>query len=174
MAKKKIAIVTGASRGLGLEFVKLLLKEDLDEIWMIARSEEKMKKIKEKLGIEDIPEVKDLNIKKENLDAILKGMKGVTSETGGTAYYVFSDLDIDIGGKTGSAETGIKNQVNGWFAGFAPYDDPEIAIVVFIENAGAGGNVGDTAKTIINEYLGMNAKDVKEDLNAIPSTQINN
>ena len=44
MAKKKIAIVTGASRGLGLEFVKLLLKEDLDEIWMIARSEEKMKK----------------------------------------------------------------------------------------------------------------------------------
>ena len=97
------------------------------------------KKIKEKLGIEDIPEVKDLNIKKENLDAILKGMKGVTSETGGTAYYVFSDLDIDIGGKTGSAETGIKNQVNGWFAGFAPYDDPEIAIVVFIENAGAGG-----------------------------------
>ena len=49
MAKKKIAIVTGASRGLGLEFVKLLLKEDLDEIWMIARSEEKMKKIKEKL-----------------------------------------------------------------------------------------------------------------------------
>lgn len=59
-------------------------------------------------------------------------------------------------------------------AGFAPYDDPEIAIVVFIENAGSGGNVGDTAKTIINEYLGMNAKDVKEDLNAIPSTQINN
>lgn len=50
MAKKKIAIVTGASRGLGLEFVKLLLKEDLDEIWMIAHSEEKMKKIKEKLG----------------------------------------------------------------------------------------------------------------------------
>lgn len=44
MAKKKIAIVTGASRGLGLEFVKLLLKEDLDEIWMIARSADKMKK----------------------------------------------------------------------------------------------------------------------------------
>ena len=50
MVKKKIAIVTGASRGLGLEFVKLLLKEDLDEIWMIARSADKMKKIKEKLG----------------------------------------------------------------------------------------------------------------------------
>ena len=31
-----------------------------------------------------------------------------------------------------------------------------------------------TLTEIINEYLGMNAKDVKEDLNAIPSTQINN
>ena len=30
MAKKKIAIVTGASRGLGLEFVKLILKEEMD------------------------------------------------------------------------------------------------------------------------------------------------
>lgn len=88
-----------------------------------------MRKNKRKLGIEDIPEVKDLNIKKK-FRCYIKGMKGVTSETGGTAYYVFSDLDIDIGGKTGSAETGIKNQVNGWFAGFAPYDDPEIAIVV--------------------------------------------
>lgn len=136
--------------------------------------EEYESKINEKLGITNIQKVEDLNIKKENLDAILKGMKGVTSETGGTAYYVFSDLDVDIGGKTGSAETGIKNQVNGWFAGFAPYDDPEIAVVVLIENAGSGGNVGDTAKTIIKEYLGMNAKNVNEDINAIPSTQINN
>ena len=101
-------------------------------------------------------------------------MKGVTSENGGTAYYVFSDLDIDIAGKTGSAETGINDQVNGWFAGFAPYDDPEIAVVVLIENAGSGGNVGDTAKSIIKEYFGMNAKNVNEDLTAIPSTQVNN
>lgn len=60
----------------------------------------RMKKDKWKLGITDVPEVKDLNIKKENLDAILKGMRGVTSEVGGTAYYVFSDLGIEIGGKT--------------------------------------------------------------------------
>ena len=46
--------------------------------------------------------------------------------------------------------------------------------MVLIENAGAGGNVGDTAKTIIKEYFGMNAKDVEEDLTAIPSTQVNN
>lgn len=165
-----VSMLANGGKSVDVTLIKSITDADGNKI----SKDEYEKKIKEKLGIKDIPEVKDLNIKKENLDAILKGMKGVTSETGGTAYYVFSDLDIDIGGKTGSAETGIKNQVNGWFAGFAPYDDPEIAIVVFIENAGAGGNVGDTAKTIINEYLGMNAKDVKEDLNAIPSTQINN
>ena len=151
-----------------------LIKSITDADGNKVSKEEYEKKVNEKLGLNDIPEIEDLNIKKENWDAILKGMKGVTSEAGGTAYYVFSDLDIDIGGKTGSAETGVKNQVNGWFAGFAPYDNPEIAVVVLIENAGAGGNVGDAAKTIIKEYFGMNAKDVKEDLTAIPSTQVNN
>lgn len=47
---KKIAIVTGASSGLGSHFVKQLdIKYNLDEIWMIARREEKMTKIGNKL-----------------------------------------------------------------------------------------------------------------------------
>ena len=117
-------------------------------------------------------ELEDLNIKQENLDAILEGMKGVTSEPGGTAYYIFSDFGMDIAGKTGSAETQIDGKVNGWFAGFAPYDDPEIAVVVLIEDAGSGGNTAEVAKTIMQEYFGMNAKKVTEDTTAIPSTEI--
>ncbi len=150
-----------------------LIKSIIDSDGNKVPKKEYEQKVNEKLGITNIQKIDDLNIKKENLNAILKGMKGVTSEEGGTAYYVFSDLGIEIGGKTGSAETGINNQVNGWFAGFAPYDDPEIAVVVLIENAGSGGNVGDTAKSIIKEYFGMNAKNVNEDLSAIPSTQVN-
>ncbi|HOA81541.1 MAG TPA: SDR family NAD(P)-dependent oxidoreductase [Defluviitaleaceae bacterium] len=47
---KKIAIVTGASSGLGSHFVRQLdLKYNLDEIWMVARRENKMKKIASKL-----------------------------------------------------------------------------------------------------------------------------
>lgn len=37
-----IAIISGASSGMGLEFAKLVDKENLDEIWLIARSEEKL------------------------------------------------------------------------------------------------------------------------------------
>lgn len=58
----------------------------------------RMKKDKWKLGITDVPEVKDLNIKRKSR-CYFKGMRGVTSEVGGTAYYVFSDLGIEIGGK---------------------------------------------------------------------------
>ena len=45
-------------------------------------------------------------MKKENIKAVLEGMKGVTSESGGTAYSTFKDFDIEVGGKTGSATEG--------------------------------------------------------------------
>ncbi|MDD7402450.1 MAG: SDR family NAD(P)-dependent oxidoreductase [Butyribacter sp.] len=45
--KKKIAIVTGAGSGLGKEFVSLLCKEkDVDEIWAVARNQEKLEKLR--------------------------------------------------------------------------------------------------------------------------------
>ncbi|WP_443739137.1 SDR family NAD(P)-dependent oxidoreductase [Treponema sp.] len=49
--KKNIAIVTGASSGFGKEFVKLLLKKDcIDEIWAVARNQEKLNLLKEEFG----------------------------------------------------------------------------------------------------------------------------
>ncbi len=45
-----IAIVTGATGGLGREFVSELLKEDYDAVWAVARNMEKLSGLKEKLG----------------------------------------------------------------------------------------------------------------------------
>lgn len=51
MKVKRIAIVTGATGGLGREFVRLLLKEkNIDEIWALARNEKKLGRLKEKFG----------------------------------------------------------------------------------------------------------------------------
>lgn len=51
MNKKKIAIVTGASSGLGKEFVKnLVQREELKEIWVIARNEKKLKALVSDFG----------------------------------------------------------------------------------------------------------------------------
>ena len=113
----------------------------------------------------------DLDISKENLDAIREGMRGVTSETGGTAYSTFSDFDIDIAGKTGSAQTGIEGEAHGWFVGFAPYDEPEIAVVVLVEKAGSGGYTAEVAKKVMEEYFGMNSEKVTEDKNANSSIE---
>lgn len=116
----------------------------------------------------------NLNIKKENIDAILKGMKGVTSEEGGTAYSTFANFNIELGGKTGSAQTDVQGKINGWFVGFAPYEEPEIAVVVLVENAGSGSYTAEVARDILQEYFGMNIEKVEEDLTAMPSTEIQN
>ena len=116
----------------------------------------------------------NLNIKKGNIDAILKGMKGVTSEEGGTAYSTFANFNIELGGKTGSAQTDVQGKINGWFVGFAPYEEPEIAVVVLVENAGSGSYTAEVARDIFQEYFGMNMEKVEEDLTAMPSTEIQN
>lgn len=108
-------------------------------------------------------DMQNLNMKNENIKAVLEGMKGVTSESGGTAYSTFKDFNIEVGGKTGSAQAG--NITNGWFVGFAPFDKPEIAVVVLVENGAHGGYTAEVARDIFVEYFGMNTqnKETKEE-----------
>ena len=40
--------------------------------------------------------------------------------------------------------------------GFAPYEEPEIAVVVLVENAGSGSYTAEVARDIIAQYFGMN------------------
>lgn len=47
MKQKKVAVVTGANSGLGKAFVEQLLREPIDEIWAIARNEERLKAVQE-------------------------------------------------------------------------------------------------------------------------------
>lgn len=126
--------------------------------------------VNKKLNVDSDDDVEDLNISQENLKAILEGMKGVTSESGGTAYSTFSKFNIEVAGKTGTAQVG--NKTNGWFAGFAPYDDPEIAIVVVVENVTHGGYTAEVARDIFQEYFGMNIEKIEESQEAIPAVQI--
>ena len=57
---KKIAIVTGASGGMGREFVRELAKEDLDEIWVVGRNGQRLLALKDELGGKIVPLCKDL------------------------------------------------------------------------------------------------------------------
>lgn len=133
--------------------------------------EELEKHINEKFGIKPSEE-EEVSITPSNLRTILEGMKSVTSDTGGTAYSVFKNFSIEVGGKTGSAQAGDKT--HGWFLGFAPFDDPEIAVVVVIDNGGHGSYTAEAARDVIAQYFGMNENAVQEDVTAKPYTEIFN
>lgn len=58
---KKIVILTGATGGLGREFLKQILKEDIDEVWAIARNEQKLSELRKEQGERVIPISIDLS-----------------------------------------------------------------------------------------------------------------
>lgn len=166
---KYISMLANGGKPIDVSIVKSVIDVNGNQI----SKEEITKFVNAKLGLEK-QEKEDLNIKKVNLEAILKGMKGVTSEEGGTAYSTFADFNIELGGKTGSAQTDVNGKVNGWFVGFAPYDEPEVAVVVLVENAGSGSYTAEVARDILQEYFGMNMEKVEENLTALPSSEIQN
>ncbi len=105
----------------------------------------------------------------ENLEHIKKGMLMVSED--GTSRKTFGDFPIKVGSKTGTAEKSGINPVTGdtyddftWFVGFAPYDEPEIAIAAVIFQGGSGGFAGPLVRDIIAEYLGLNKIETKENL----------
>lgn len=166
---KYVGMIANRGRKLDVTVVKSIIRPDGSEV---PRNEYESK-VSEKLGL-TADDTEEMNFNEENIQAILEGMRGVTSESGGTAYSTFRDFDIEVGGKTGSAQTGVEGKTNAWFVGFAPFDNPEIAIVVFVRNGGSGGYTAEVARDIIAQYFGMNTLQVYEDTQAIPTIQIIN
>lgn len=166
---KYVAMIANRGKNLDVTIVKSIINADGSEV----SRDEYESYVNERLGLtEDTAE--EMSFKEENINAILEGMRGVTSESGGTAYSTFKDFNIEVGGKTGSAQTGVEGKTNAWFVGFAPFDDPEIAIVVFVRNGGHGGYTAEVARDIIAQYFGMNTNQVTEDVSALPTVQIIN
>ena len=167
---KYISMLANGGKNIDVTIVKSIIKSDGTE----ASTEEINNFVNQKLGLGDNTS-EDLTIHQENLDAILEGMRSVTSDTTGTAYVRFQDFGISVGGKTGSAEAGKdenqKDIVHAWFAGFAPFEDPEIAVVVMVENGGHGNYTAEVARDVMGEYFGMNTQDVQEDMSAVNYNQ---
>ncbi len=96
-------------------------------------------------------EGKKLPIRKEAIDLVREGMFLVVNGAG-TATHVRIP-GILVAGKTGTAQN-PHGKDHAWFIGFAPFDNPKIAIAVIVENAGFGGAVAaPIAKRLIEFYL---------------------
>jgi penicillin-binding protein 2 len=107
-----------------------------------------------------------LSLSAEDLQSIRNGMLGVTSTPYlGTAEYRLGTMEIAVAGKTGTAQVGNPNLPPiAWFGGYAPYDDPQIAVIVMVENAGQGSGVAAPIfRRIIEKYYDVRVADYPPD-----------
>ena len=109
-----------------------------------------------------------VHVQPEHLAYVIDGLYGVVNDQSGTAYSARVDGGVPIAGKTGTAQLSQRarhdvdpdralyfNRAHAWFAGFAPVEEPELAIVVLVEHGGAGGRTAAPIATqILQEYLG--------------------
>lgn len=104
------------------------------------------------------------------IDYAQQGMREVV--VSGTASKYLKDLTIPSAGKTGTAEycddvAQKKNlcqpeawPTHAWYAGYAPYDDPEIVVVAFVYNGGEGASVAaPIVKKVLQSYFDLKAID---------------
>jgi penicillin-binding protein 2 len=90
-------------------------------------------------------------VKEEYLNAVKKGMRRNVLEGSGRFYAAIPD--IEVAGKTGTAQNPLGFS-HGWYTSFAPADNPEIVVTVFLENAGfASISAVPVASLILEKYL---------------------
>lgn len=107
-------------------------------------------------------ESRNIDLKSEYIDAIKQGMLSVTTESGGTANIVFKNSEIQVAGKTGTAQVPDGSD-NGIFVGFAPYDKPRIAVVAIIQHGGEGTYTANVVRPIMEEYFNITKKDTQNE-----------
>ena len=79
----------------------------------------------------------ELGLSPKVMALIREGMRRCVESPGGTGSLARIP-GIEVGGKTGTAEN-PHGEDHAWFVGFAPFDDPKIAVACIVENAGFGG-----------------------------------
>lgn len=87
-------------------------------------------------------------------DSINTAKEGMRKAVTMGSARALGDLPVASAGKTGTAQTGVPGQSHAWFTGFAPYENPEIAITVIVEDGGEGSAIAvPIAKEILYYYF---------------------
>lgn len=103
--------------------------------------------------------VDQINLKPSTIAAVKSGMSKVNSDEGGTAVSAFVGFPIPTAGKTGTADIDQDNQES-WgrnpyanYISFAPFENPEIAVVAVVYDGGHGGNIAPIARAVYEAYF---------------------
>ena len=114
------------------------------------------------------PRIKrEVGVSPQHLDMMRRALVDVVQEESGTAYRARNKDGVRVAGKTGTAQVVSRkgrseesssawylDRSHGWFAGFAPADDPQVAFAVLVEHGGSGGaSAAPIAMSVMQQYL---------------------
>jgi len=108
----------------------------------------------------------------EHYRIVREGMRDAASGPDGTAETGKPE-GVTIGGKTGTTEFGVaypdgEYDTHGWYMGFAPYDDPEVAVIVYLEYGVGQTYAGPVAKEILEGYFALKESGEEQRVEARP------
>lgn len=102
-----------------------------------------------------------LRISPKTLEVVRQDMRAVVER--GTAASAFRGFPIPAGGKTGTAQAGVNKEDHAWFATFAPLDNPQLVVVVFVEEGGHGGATSaPIARKVYEAYFNLKSEKEKQ------------
>lgn len=110
---------------------------------------------------------REIGVSPQHLDMIRRALIDVVQEEDGTAYRARNKDGVRVAGKTGTAQVVSRkgrseesssawylDRSHGWFAGFAPAEDPQVAFAVLVEHGGSGGaSAAPIATSVMQEYF---------------------
>jgi penicillin-binding protein 2 len=114
------------------------------------------------------PRIKrEVGVSPQHLDMMRRALVDVVQDESGTAYRARNKDGVRVAGKTGTAQVVSRkgrseesssawylDRSHGWFAGFAPADDPQVAFAVLVEHGGSGGaSAAPIAMSVMQQYL---------------------
>lgn len=108
--------------------------------------------------------LKDLSYLLPEIKEVQRGMIQTVKGAKGTAKTM-ADLPFIAAGKTGSAQIDNNTKENAFFVGYAPADDPQISVLVLVENSKQGSlNAVPIAKDVLNWYYEHRLNDSNEEI----------
>ena len=106
--------------------------------------------------------IRTMEVKPENWDAVQQGMRGVIES--GSASRIFKGFEVNIAGKTGTAQESKTRANHAFFISFGPYESPKLAVTVNIPYGYTSANAASVAKDVYRLCFGYT--NVDEILNA--------
>lgn len=91
-----------------------------------------------------------VNVSQTTWNYIHQGMRKVV--TGGSVDSLFRKLNVEVAGKTGTAQESAYKPNHALFVSYAPYDNPEISVTTVIPNGYTSGNAAELARDIYTYY----------------------